>query len=169
MPLEKLRPIGDALDALGKGTTEERGQLGEMLAVHACLMLGLRVVAWRKRAPVEIDLSAERTVGLSYQRWHLQVKNIDGDLDADRVDREIGAAAGTGATHLLFVVPRGGVTGTAQLEIDTKNRLTHFHVYLLTAASFAAPIRASLIRDLRGQETKLTRIKRMEAERRERL
>ncbi len=169
MPLEKLRPIDDALDALAKGTTEERGQLGEMLAVHACLMLGLRVVAWRKRAPVEIDLSAERTVGLSYQRWHLQVKNIDGDLKSDRVDREIGAAAGTGATHLLFVVPRGGVSGPAQLEIDTKNKLTHFHVYLLTAASFAAPISASLIRDLRGQEAKLTRIKRMEAERRERL
>ncbi|HET7500207.1 MAG TPA: hypothetical protein VFK02_04365, partial [Kofleriaceae bacterium] len=100
MPLEKLRPIGDALDALANGTTEERGQLGEMLAVHACLILGLRVVAWRKRAPVEIDLSAERTVGLSYQRWHLQVKNIDGDLGSDRVDREIGAAVGTGATHL---------------------------------------------------------------------
>jgi len=170
MPLAMLRPLDQVLAVLATGTTKDRGELGEMLAVHACLMLGLRVVAWRQRTPAhEIDLTAERTVGLSYQRWRLQVKNIDGDLDTDRVDREVGAAAGTGATHLLFIVPRGSVTGPAQVEIGIKNKLTHLHVYLLTAGSFAAPVNivSLLIRELRGQETKLTSIKRMEAERRE--
>ena len=145
------------------------GTTGEMLAVHACLLLGLRVVSWRSRAPAEIDLIAERTMGLSYQRWHVQVKNTDNDLDVDRVDREIGVAAGTGATHILFVVPRAGVSQTAQAELDAKTRLTHLQPYVLSAAAFDAPVQVGrLLRELRGQEARQTRIKRMEAERRER-
>jgi putative transposase len=54
-------------------------------SVHLCLMLGLRVRHWRKRAPhAEIDLIAERLTGLAYQRWMVQVKNTGGPLDADR-------------------------------------------------------------------------------------
>jgi hypothetical protein len=141
-----------------------------MLAVHASLMLGVRVVGWRTRAPVEIDLTAERTCALTYQRWHVQVKNTEGDVDSDRVDREIGAAAGTGATHLLFVVPRAGLTAPARAEIDAKNKLTHLHIFVLTQPSFGTPVKvATLLRELRGQEARLARIKRTEAERRERL
>ena len=170
MSLERLEHLEVALAGLATGNADQRGRYGEMVAVHSCLMLGLRVESWRTKTPVEIDLIAERTVGLAYQRWHIQVKNIGGDLDSDRVDREIGAAAGTGATHLLFVVPRGKITGPARAEIDAKNRLTHFHIYVLTADSLTPPLSvASLIRELRGQEASLSRIKRMEAERRERL
>jgi hypothetical protein len=169
LPIGKLLPVADVVAALAAGTINERGHAGEMLAVHACLLLGLRVVSWRSRAPAEIDLIAERTMGLSYQRWHVQVKNTDNDLDVDRVDREIGVAAGTGATHILFVVPRAGVSQTAQAELDAKTRLTHLQPYVLSAAAFDAPVQVGrLLRELRGQEARQTRIKRMEAERRER-
>ncbi len=152
--LSELGTLSDALAALAQGTAEERGRAGERLAVHICLMLGLRVTGWRERMPVEVDLTAERVVGFAYQRWHVQVKNIDGDLNADRVDREIGAAAGTGATHLLFVVPRGGISAAARAEAVMKSRLTSLHIY---------------VRQLEGEQTVLVREKRNEAERRERL
>ncbi len=169
-PLDQLPPLDDALTGLAEGNADARGRYGEMLAVHVSLMLGVRVVGWRTRAPVEIDLIAERTTALTYQRWHLQVKNTEGDLDSDRVDREVGAAAGTGATHILFVVPRAGITSPARAEVDAKNKLTHLHIFVLTRPSFDAPVRSSnLLRELRGQEARLTRIKRSEAERRERL
>jgi hypothetical protein len=169
IPLDKLLPLAVALEDLVQGTAESRGRFGEMLAVHASLMLGVRVVGWRTRAPVEIDLTAERTCALTYQRWHVQVKNTEGDVDADRVDREIGAAAGTGATHLLFVVPRAGLTTPARAEIDAKNKLTHLHIFVLTKPAFGAPVKvAALLRELRGQEARVARIKRLEAERRER-
>ncbi|MCC7071749.1 MAG: hypothetical protein IT383_10525 [Deltaproteobacteria bacterium] len=167
--LSELGTFSDALADLAKGTAEQRGHAGEKLAVHLCLMLGLRVVGWRDRLPVEVDLTAERDVGLTYQRWHVQVKNIDGDLSADRVDREIGAAAGTGATHLLFVVPRGGVTGAARAEAMTKSRLTPMHIFWLTADTMATANLGSLLRHLEGQQAVIVREKRNEAERRERL
>jgi hypothetical protein len=170
IPLSELLPIARTLEELERGTAERKGKCGEMLAVHACLMLGLRVVGWRTCDTVEVDLTAERTAALTFQRWRVQVKNTGDDLDADRVDRELGAAAGTGVTHLLFVVPRAGLSATAKAEIDAKNKLTHLHVFHLTRDAFAAPVQvAALIRELRGQEARLTRIKRFEAERRERL
>jgi hypothetical protein len=171
MTLADMRPIAELLGDLGGTNAEHAGRLGEMLAVHLCLLVGLRVFSWRSRSPsAEIDLVAERTVALSYQRWHVQVKNTMVGLDTDHVDREVGAAAGTGATHLLFVVPRGMITPPARSEIYAKNRLTHLHIYSLDVGVFQAPFRAdAVVRQLRSQEAHLTRVKRVEAERRESL
>jgi hypothetical protein len=119
MPLSELKPLDEVLKALEGGDSD--GKLGEMLAVHLCLMMGLRVVAWRERLPAEIDVTADRVAALTYQRFHIQVKNTSGDLEIDRVDREVGAAAGTGATHVLFVVPRASVTRAARAEILAKS------------------------------------------------
>jgi len=168
--LSDLEPISEAVCKLTVGNANQQGHAGEMLAVHACLMLGLTVVDWRRRLPVEIDLIAERSVGLAYQRWHIQVKNTEFDLDADRVDREVGAAAGTGATHLLFIVPRASLSAPARAEIIAKAKLTHLHIFWLTREAFGAvPTVGPMIRELRGQHAFLTRIKRAESERRQKV
>lgn len=167
--LSELGTLKEALAVLDAGHAEQRGHAGERLAVHMCLMLGLRVTGWRNRLPVEVDLTAERVVGFAYQRWHIQVKNIDGDLSSDRVDREIGAAAGTGATHLLFIVPRGGITSAARAEAVTKSRLTPLHIFWLTGDVLKSTDPVVLVRSIEGQQAALVREKRNEAERRERL
>jgi hypothetical protein len=141
-----------------------------MLAIHVCLMLDLTVLNWRHRLPVEVDLIAERSVALSYQRWHIQVKNTAFDLDADRVDREVGAAAGTGATHILFVVPRAALSSPARAEIVAKTRLTHLHIFWLAREAFEPdPQLGPMLRELRGQQAFITRLKRAEAERRQKV
>lgn len=165
--LADLKPLRVVLEGLAVGNTDQRGHWGEMLGVHVCLMLGLKVVGWRNRLPVEIDLTAERVAAMSYQRWHIQVKNIEGQLDSDRVDREIGAAAGTGATHLLFLVPRGGVTQPARAEMLAKSKLTHLHILSVHADTLELATPNAIVESLKGQLATLVRIKRLEAGRRE--
>lgn len=167
--LPDLKPLKQVLEGLAQGTAETRGRWGEMLGVHVCLLLGLKVIGWRTRMPVEIDLTAERAVAMCYQRWHVQVKNIEGHLDADRVDREIGAAAGTGATHLLFLVPRGGVTQPARAEIIAKNRLTQLHIFTLQGEILQLATPIAIVEGLNGQLATILRNKRSEADRREAL
>ncbi|HEX2876894.1 MAG TPA: restriction endonuclease [Polyangiaceae bacterium] len=168
LSLAELLPLREVVAGLGEGTAEKIGRMGEQLAVHLCLMLGLRVRSWRKRAPhSEIDLIAERLSGLTYQRWVVQVKNTDGNLDGDQVDREIGATAGLGVTHILFVVPRAGATQPALGEIRMRSRLTHLHIYLLTGAMLVEKRAEHMLVHLRRQARQLEADKRDESERRE--
>ncbi len=140
-----------------------------MLALHLCLALGLRIDRWRHRVPAaEIDLIAERTVGLSYQRWSVQVKNTSTNLDIDRVDREIGAAAGLGMTHILFVVPRASCTDPARAEMLIKSRLTGLHIFYLNKSAIRQKVRIDrILRELESQSSLISFTKRHEARRRE--
>jgi hypothetical protein len=166
-PLSELQPLAQVLEELAIGNADRLGRLGEMLAVHLCLMLGLTVTDWRRRAPqAEIDLIAERMAALSYQRWAVQVKNTISLLDSDRVDREVGAAAGTGVTHLLFVVPRATVAAPALRELRIRCALTSLHIYYLAAEELVTKSSDSLFFELRKQEKILAQLKRAEAERR---
>ena len=168
-PVSQLQPLDVLLENLTKGTSHDVGHTGEMLAVHVCLMLGLKVESWRKRAPnTEIDLIAERTAALGYQRWMVQVKNTAKDLTNDRVDREIGAAAGIPVTHILFVAPRANATDIALKEMISKSRHTALHIYALTKDVFVPGNESSLILEaLRQQLDIIAHAKRDEARRRE--
>jgi hypothetical protein len=168
LDLSTLRPLREVISALGNGTAHEMGHCGEQLAIHLCLMMGLRVRSWRRRAPhSEIDLIADRVSNLTYERWAVQVKNTSADLDNDQVTREIGATSGMGVTHLLFVVPRAEVTGVARKEIDSKNRLTHAHIYVLSESMLVTLSAEHLLSHLRVQMRRIESLKRSEAESRE--
>jgi hypothetical protein len=167
--LSALLPLTEVLEGLEGGTAERIGRFGEQLAIHLCLMLGLRVRSWRKRAPhAEIDLIADRLSGLTYQRWAVQVKNTLGDLDSDQVAREVGATTGLGVSHILFVVPRAEITQPAGREIRIKSRQTSLHVYKLTASMLARKEAESMLRHLQRQARRLESEKRSESESRER-
>ena len=163
--LTDLLPLTEVLDTLETGNSYEAGRAGEVLGIHTCLALGLKNIQWRKRAPhSEIDLIADRSVGLAYQRWAIQVKNTAGDLSSDRVVREIGAAAGSGVTHLLFVVPRASLSRPARAEILHRSRLTHLHIFCADQAAFgSADVMANVQRSLSVQSDDLSEIKRREA------
>jgi hypothetical protein len=167
--LSTLLPLDEVLSGLHVGTAEKVGRYGEQLAVHLCLTLGLRVLGWRKRAPhAEIDLLADRLSGLAYQRWAVQVKNTTGDLDADQVAREVGATTGLGVTHILFVVPRAEITAPASREVLLKSRLTHLHIYTLTASMLVDRSAEAMLRHLHRHARWLETEKRSESDARER-
>jgi hypothetical protein len=164
-----LRPLAEVVPGLDQGNAESIGHFGEQLAVHLCLLLGLRVRSWRKRSPQsEIDLIAERLSGLSYQRWFVQVKNTADKLDGDQVDREIGASVGLGVTHILFVVPRAGVTQPAQYQIRLKSRVTPLHLFYLTKPMIVVKKAEPILVELQRQARQHQADKRDEAEARER-
>ncbi len=167
--LHALLPLEEVFTRVAHGSTDERGHIGEMLGLHVCLMLDLKVIARRLRAPnAELDLVAERSAGLSYQRWSIQVKNTTSELSVEQVDREVGAAAAAGLTHVLFIVPRARLTPAAQGEITQVNQFTPMHVYTLTAADLSRQMTAaSLIRALAGQMEAIAGTKRAELKRRQ--
>ncbi len=169
-PLGHLRPLEAVIEAIGSGHGHELGLNGEMLAAHVCLMLGLHVVDWRKRVPdAEIDLLAERVMGLSYERWAIQAKNVgpDATVSTDRVDREVGAIFGTGVTHVLLLAPRARVATNAKAEACNRTRLTGIHVYYLDRDAFLrSPTPANLVALLEGQRDVLAQHLRHEAKRR---
>jgi hypothetical protein len=167
--LSGLPSLPEIYQDIGSPDKYTAGKAGEMLACHIALILGLQVRGWRKKVPYsEIDLVADRTIALSYQRWFVQVKNVQQNVDVDRVDREIGAATGIGATHVLFVAPRSRLSNVARKQISLKSRLTSLHVYFLDSSSLAEDQPLSRILDeLRDQEKSLARLKREEAEQRE--
>lgn len=165
--LHNLLPLQETLRRLATGHAERLGYYGEMLAAHLCIALGLERLRWRQRAPAaEIDLSAEKVTAFAYQRWHIQVKNTQGKLDIDRVDRELGAAAGLGITHLLFVVPRSSLTGPAKEQLLVKSRLTPVHAYALTRNELAGFEMGKILKSLRSQTLLVAHAKRSEARRR---
>lgn len=171
-PVVRMRPLSELLENLDTGQAQKIGDAGEQLAIHICLMLGLRVLGRNIRAPLaEIDVLAERTSGLTYQRWAIQVKNITSTtkVDIDRIDRELGAVAGTGITHVLFFLPRSCTTGYAKAELLKKNALTPLHLYVLDAEAVGdEPTASTLIKELEAQAKLIAQLKTDESSRRER-
>ena len=169
LSIVELKPLTEIRTNLAIGDSYELGRLGEMLGIHACLALGLRNIQWRQRAPhAEIDLLADRTAALSYQRWAVQVKNTGGDLSADRVDREVGVTVGSGVTHILFLTPRARLSRPAHAEIVHRCRLTGLHMFFLDKSTFDQIDSISgMHKALALQAQDLATIKQQEAVRRE--
>ena len=170
-PISNLRTLSQLFGELDTGRAERLGDVGEQLAIHVCLLLGLRVIGRNIRAPhAEIDVLADRLADFAYQRWAIQVKNIRTaqNVDIDRIDRELGAASGTGITHILFFVPRSSLTTAARAEMMAKNAFTPLHIYYIDADSMRGGVSSTdLLRVLVAQAREVATLKRGEAERRE--
>jgi site-specific DNA-methyltransferase (cytosine-N4-specific) len=71
-----------------------KGKALELLAMHLCRLLGLRLVAWRHRwretGGAEVDVIAEGT-NLVFVRWEIQCKNTP-RVSLEDLAREIGIA-----------------------------------------------------------------------------
>lgn len=78
-------------------------------------------------------------------------------------DREIGAAAGSGTSHILFVVPRSALTEAARRGILVRSALTPLHIFALARDDLAEKNGEALLARLRKQERLLAEVKRREA------
>ena len=83
-------------------------------------------------------------------------------------DRELGAAVGTGITHVLFVVPRADLSDPARAELIARIKLSPIHAYFLTTDNFDSNLNADpVIQALAAQSAALEFVKSEEARRRE--
>lgn len=103
---KSLDEIYSELDSKDKYT---KGLALEAFAVQVMRLLGLRFVAWRKRArdetgQAEVDVIMSGLMGGVATRWQVQCKNTpSGRLSLEDVAREIGLTFITKATHVLFI------------------------------------------------------------------
>lgn len=98
-------PIEQVVDDLGSPDRHKKGLALEMLVMHLCRLLGLRVTHWRRRAAdtggAEVDVLAD---GMNYvfTRWQIQCKNTR-TVSHDDVARELGIVGHTRANVVMVV------------------------------------------------------------------
>jgi hypothetical protein len=103
--------------------------------------MGLRFIAWRKRARdttgrSEVDAVLAGIVGGLPTRWQVQCKNTPaGRVDLETVAREVGLTAITRATHIL-ILANCSFTQDAVTYANEVMRLNPLVIFLLGRREF---------------------------------
>lgn len=138
----KRKPEDIYADLASKDTFV-KGQALEAYAIYVMRLLGLRFVAWRKRAKdttgrAEVDALLSGLFGGLPTRWQVQCKNTPSSrLDLENVAKEVGLLPLTHATHIL-VLANCEITRDAQDYAAMINRRTQATVFLLGGGEFEA-------------------------------
>ena len=104
-----VKPIAEIYEELDSDNANVKGVALEAYAVHVMRLLGLRFVAWRKRArdetgQAEIDVVMSGLVGGIATRWQIQCKNKpSGRVSLEDVAKEVGLTPLTKATHVMVL------------------------------------------------------------------
>jgi hypothetical protein len=142
-----LRSPADIYADLDSTETATKGAALEALAIQIMRLLGLRFMAWRKRARdstgrAEIDVLLTGIFGGVPTRWQIQCKNTpSGRIDLEDVAKEVGLLPLTRATHVMLLgnclITRDARTFANQVMANSPTS-----IYLLDRHDFDA-IRAS--------------------------
>lgn len=104
-----VKPIGQIYSELNSDNPYVKGSALEAYAIHVMRLLGLRFIAWRKRAreetgQAEIDVVMSGLVGGIATRWQIQCKNKpSGRVSLEDVAKEVGLTPLTKATHVMVL------------------------------------------------------------------
>ena len=126
------------LDSTDSGT---KGEALEAYAIHLMRVLGLRLIAWRKRAReatgrAEIDALMAGVIGGIATTWQVQCKNMpNARADLEDIAKEVGVAVITNATHILFVT-NGGFTKDALDFVAMTMVSSGLSIYVLDKRDF---------------------------------
>lgn len=126
-------------------------------AIHIMRLLGLRFLAWRRRAretgSAEVDVLLAGLFGGVPTRWQVQCKNApSAHLDTEDVAREVGVAVLNNATHIM-IIANSRITRAAIEFAAGINSRSPFTVFLLGKEDFEA------IRESPGALGKILRVK----------
>ncbi|MGH2764964.1 MAG: restriction endonuclease [Actinomycetota bacterium] len=113
-------------------STDRRGKALEGVALQLARALGLRFVAWRRRAHetggAEVDLIAAQANG-RFAIWQIQCK-VGSIRSRDVVDREVGVAQPLKSNVILFVT--AGTVGEAVRDAaETHMKATGLNIIFL--------------------------------------
>lgn len=130
----------DIYQDLSSSDRYRKGHALEAYAIYIMRLLGLRFLAWRKRARetggAEVDVILAGLFGGMPTRWQVQCKNTPGGvLDIEDTAREVGIAVINRATHIL-VIANAAITKDAWNYAASINQYTPFTMFLLSRADF---------------------------------
>lgn len=137
----RARPA-DIYASLGSKDKHEKGQALEAFAVMVMRLLGLRFVAWRRRAAdtgfSEVDVLMAGLFGAVPTMWQVQCKNTpSGQVRLEDVAKEVGLIPLTRATHIL-VLANAPFTRDARRYADEIMKHSSVTIFLLDRADFEA-------------------------------
>lgn len=152
----------DVYAALDSTDKFQKGEALEAFAIHLMRILGLRLIAWRKRAMdatgrAEVDALMAGVIGGIATTWQVQCKNMPNSrVDLEDIAKEVGITSITKATHVLFVT-NGNYTKDARDFAIKTMASSSLSIYLLDKQDFAVikESPASLARIIAGQSGKI--------------
>ncbi len=118
-----------------------KGEALEAFAIHIMRLMGMRFVAWRKRARdetgrAEVDVVMTGLIGGLHSRWQVQCKNKpSGRVTLEDVAKEVGLTPITKATHIM-VVANSPITADARTFAVETMRNSALTIFLLDAVDF---------------------------------
>lgn len=150
------KPLSETYEELNSPQAHVKGRALEAYAIHIMRLLGLRFVAWRKRAKdetgqAEIDVVMAGLMGGVPTRWQIQCKNKpSGSVSIEDVAKEVGLVPLTKATHIM-VIANSRVSRDASTYALEVMRHTSLTVIILDRDDFekirqSPPAIASIIR-----------------------
>jgi len=132
----------DIYASLDSPDIHHKGQALEAFAIHVMRILGLRLIAWRKRAKdatgrAEVDALMGGVIGGIATTWQVQCKNMPNSrVGLEDIAREVGITSVTKATHVLFVT-NGSYTRDARDFAVKAMAASSLSIYLLDGRDFA--------------------------------
>lgn len=127
-------PFDDVMENLDSKSTHEKGVALETLAVKIGRLLGLDFVGWRirgrKTGGSEVDVVMDE-ISTTFNRWQIQCKNINKQLESKYVAREVGIARIL-QTNTILMIARGGVSLDARQYANRVMRQENIAIMFLT-------------------------------------
>ena len=147
-------------------STYEKGVALETLTVKIGRLLGLDFAGWRvrgrKTGGSEVDVVMD-DIGITFNRFQIQCKNIKSQLETKHVAREVGIARML-QTNTILMVARGGVSTDARLYANRVMRHENIAVMFLTddVLNELDQNEDHLLTALRGESRRIHNLKQLE-------
>lgn len=154
------------MEDLDSDSTHEKGVALETLTVKTGRLLGLDFVGWRvrgrKTGGSEVDVVMDN-IGTSFNRWQIQCKNIQGQLESKYVAREVGIARIL-QTNTILMIARGGVSQDAKQYANRVMRHENIAIMFLEGDDIEELDENTdhLLTVLRGEARRIHNIKRLD-------
>ncbi len=155
----------ELLDDLDSDSTYEKGVALETLAVKIGRLLGFEFVGWRVRGREtggsEVDVVFDE-IGVTYNRWQIQCKNVKKELQTKHIAREVGISRIL-QTNTILMIARSGVTSDAHQYANRVMRQENISIMFLTgeAVEQLDEDEDHLLTVLRGESRRIHNIKKL--------
>jgi len=154
------------LEDLDSDSTHEKGVALETLAVKTGRLLGLDFVGWRVRGRKtgggEVDVVMDE-IDTTFNRWQIQCKNIQSQLESKYVAREVGIARIL-QTNTILMIARGGISSDARQYANQVMRHENIAIMFLTGEDVERLDENAdhLLTVLRGEARRIHNLKRLD-------
>lgn len=156
----------EVLENLDSDSTHEKGVALETLTIKTGRLLGLDFADWRvrgrKTGGSEVDVVMDE-IGTTFNRWQIQCKNIQSQVESKYVAREVGIARLL-QTNTILMIARGGVSSEARQYANRVMRHENIAILFVTGEDIEQLDEDAdhLLTALQGEARRIQNLKRLD-------